>query len=72
MFGPKVVEMNVAHYQTPTGEIHAARDAREMKMIQGNWWAKNKRNGAEDMMQGGQAANDTIRGRSRGCGATEG
>jgi hypothetical protein len=31
------------------GEIDNARDAREMKTIEGNWGAKNKRNQAEDM-----------------------
>ncbi len=49
VIGPKVVKENVADYQTPTDDIDKARDAREMKTIQGNWAATNKRNGAEDM-----------------------
>ncbi len=72
MIGPKVVEVNVANPQAPAGEIDKARDAREMKTIQGNRGAKNKRNGAEDMMQGGWAANNTMRGGSRQRGAIRG
>jgi hypothetical protein len=63
VIGPKVVKANVANHQTPTGEIDNARDAREMKTIQGNWAAKNKRYGAEEMTQGDWAMNDTMRGR---------
>jgi hypothetical protein len=69
VIGPKVVKANVANRQTPTEEIDKARDAREMKTIQGNGVAKNKRNGAEDMTRGDQAANNTIRGRSGQRGA---
>ncbi len=69
MIGPNVVEVNVANRQTPVGEIDEARDAREMKTIQGNCSAKNKRNGAEDMTQGDWAVNDTMRDRSRQRGA---
>ncbi len=43
----KVVKVNVTNRQTPMGEIVKARDAREMKTIQGNRGAKYKRNGAE-------------------------
>jgi hypothetical protein len=52
MIGPKVVDTNIANHQTPAGEIDEARDAREMKTIQGNHAAKNKRSRAEDMTQG--------------------
>jgi hypothetical protein len=45
VIGPKVVEANIANHQTPTGEIDKARDAREMKTIQGNWGAKTKEMG---------------------------
>jgi hypothetical protein len=44
---PKVVKVNVANRQTPTGEIVEARDDTEMKTIQGNRAAKCKRNTAE-------------------------
>jgi hypothetical protein len=44
---PEVVKVNVANLPTPAGEIVEARDAREMKTIQGNWVAKCKRHGLE-------------------------
>jgi hypothetical protein len=72
VIGPKVVKANVANRQTPAGEMDKARDAREMKTIQGNRGAKNKRNGAEDMTRGGWAANDTMRGGSGRRGAIRG
>jgi hypothetical protein len=72
MIGPEVVEASIANHQTPMREIDKARDAREMKTIQGNQEAKNKRNGAEDMMQGGWAANDTMRGGIGQCGVIRG
>jgi len=43
----EVVKVNVTNRQTPVGEIVEARDARQMKTIQGNRAAKCKRNGAE-------------------------
>ncbi len=64
MIGPEVVEANITNHQTPPGEIDEARDAREMKTIQGNRGAKTKRNGAEDMTRGDRAENDTMRGGS--------
>jgi len=43
----EVVKVYVTNPQTPVGEIVGARDAREMKTIQGNRVAKCKRNRAE-------------------------
>jgi hypothetical protein len=63
VIGPEVAKANVPSHQTPAGEIDEARDAREMKTIHGNWAAKTKRNGAEDVTQGDQAVNNTMRGR---------